>query len=499
MAALLLHGLADLFAVGDARGIQLRVHAEAGLELGDQHVDLDIAHAGNDHLVRFGIVGDGKGGIFLVQAVEAGAELFLLAARLGRDGAGVARLGIRHTGKDNDVLRVAQGVAGAHAVHLGDGADVAAADLLDFLVLLALERVEAAELFGVAGGGVVQGHIARDPAAQDLDERELAVLVGNGLEHDRGGGAVLGDGHLDLLAVVVLGDLGGHIGGGGDEVQHGLHQHINAEPRDGAAAEHGRDGAVLQTDPEALGDLVGGKLHGLEELFHQLLVGAGGGFHQLGAQRLDLVGDGGGDGALGGLAALDLIRLVVQQVNDAGDLLVAVHHGGDDGRDGGAELALERLEAGVIVAVVLVGAVDEDHAGLLAQHLPAALGADGEAVLRAAHQHRALAGADGGERLADKVEVAGRVQHVDLHVLVLDGGDGEGDGDISLDLFGVVVTGGVAVGDLAEAVGATGQEEHALSERGLAAAAVAQQADIAYVFSTHRGSVSFRNGKSRAG
>ena len=50
---------------------------------------------------------------------------------------------------------------------------------------------------------------------------------------------------------------------------------------------------------EALGDLLGGELHGLEEFFHQLLVGAGGGFHQLGTQGLDLVGDVGGNGALG--------------------------------------------------------------------------------------------------------------------------------------------------------------------------------------------------------
>lgn len=194
---------------------------------------------------------------------------------------------------------------------------------------------------------------------------------------------------------------------------------------------------------EALGDLLGGELHGLEEFFHQLLVGAGGGFHQLGTQGLDLVGDVGGNGALGSLAALDLIGLVVQQVDDAGDLLAAVDDGGDDGRDGGAELALEGVEAGVVVAVLLVGAVDEDHAGLIAEHLPGALRADAQAVLRAADQHGALGRADTGENFAGEVKVARSVEHVDLHVLVLHGGDGEGDGDVSLDLFRVVVAGGV--------------------------------------------------------
>ena len=499
MTALLLHGLADLFTVGNARGVELGVHAEAGLELAHEHVDLNVARAGDDHLMGLGVVDDGKGRVLFIEAVEAGAELFLLTAGLGRDGAGVAGLGVGHTGELDDALRVAEGVAGLDAVHLGDGADVAAADLLDLLVLLALEGVETAELFGVAGGGVVEGHIAGDLAADDLDQRELAVLVRNGLEDDGGGGAVFIVGDLNGVAVVVLRGLGGHIGGDGNEIEHGLHQHIDAETGDGAAAEHGSDAAVAHAELEALGDLLGGELHGLEEFFHKLLIGAGGGFHQLGTQGLDLVGDVGGNGALGSLAALDLIGLVVQQVDDAGDLLAAVDDGGDDGRDGGAELALEGVETGVVVAVLLVGAVDEDHAGLIAEHLPGALRADAQAVLRAADQHGALGRADTGENFAGEVKVARSVEHVDLHVLVLHGGDGEGDGDVSLDLFRVVVAGGVAVGDLAEAVGAASHEQHTLSEGGLAASAMAEQHDIANVFCTHRGSCLLPDRNSLAG
>ena len=169
----------------------------------------------------------------------------------------------------------------------------------------------------------------------------------------------------------------------------------------------------------------------------------------------------------------------MQQVHDAGDLLVAVQHGNDDGGHGGAELGLQGVEAGVVVAVVLIGAGDEDHAGLGAQHLPGALGADAEAVLGAADQQGALGGTDAGECLTRKVKVARSVQKIDLHVLVLDGSHGEGDGYAALDLLGVVVADGVAVGDTAHAVDGAGGEEHALSQSGLAAAAVAQQADVA--------------------
>ena len=177
----------------------------------------------------------------------------------------------------------------------------------------------------------------------------------------------------------------------------------------------------------------------------------------------------------------------MQQVHNGGDLLVAVDHGSHDGRDGLAELALQGVQAGLVVAVVLIGAVDEDHAGLLAQHLPGALHTHGQAVLGGAHQHGALGGADGGQSLAGEVEVAGGVHDVDLHALIIHGSKGQGNGNLALDLLGVVVAGGVAVGGAAQAVGTLGHKEHLLGQRSLAGAAVAQQGDVADVVGSHSG------------
>ena len=177
----------------------------------------------------------------------------------------------------------------------------------------------------------------------------------------------------------------------------------------------------------------------------------------------------------------------MQQVHNGGDLLVAVDDRGNDGGDGLAELALQGVQAGGVVAVVLIGAVDEDHPGLLAQHLPGALHAHGQAVLGGAHQNGALSGADGGQSLAGEVEVAGGVHHVDLHALIIHGSKGQGNGNLALDLLGVIVAGGVAVGGAAQAVGALGHKEHLLGQRGLAGAAVAQQGDVADVVGSHNG------------
>ena len=485
IAALLADGAADLLTVGHAGGIQLRVHAEAALQLAAQHVDLDVAGAGDHGLVSLGVVGDGEGGVLLVQLVQTGTQLLDLLLGLGGDRPLVAGGGKGQRRKLHIGLGLAQAVAGLDLVHLADGADVAAADLLGLLGLLALHDVQTAQLLGVAGGHVVQGHIAGDLAADDLDHGELAVLVGDGLEHEGSGGAVGIVGHLNRVAVVVLSGLGGHIGSHGHQVHDGLHQHLHAHTGDGAAAQHGAHAALAHADLQALGHVLGGQLHGLEELLHQLLIGAGGGLHQLSAEGLHLVGHVGGNSAL----ALGVVGLVVQQVHDDGDGLVAVGLGGHDGGNGGAVLGLDGLDAGCVVGVGLLHAVDEHHAGLLAQHLPGALHTHGQAVLGVAHDDGALGSADGAHRLAGEIEVAGSVHDVDLLALIHNGGKGQGDGDLALDLLGVVVAGGVAVGGLAQTVDALGHKQHLLDQRGLAGPAVAQQRNIANVISSHSGDV----------
>ena len=175
----------------------------------------------------------------------------------------------------------------------------------------------------------------------------------------------------------------------------------------------------------------------------------------------------------------------MQQVNDSGHGLVGAHDGHHDGGDSLTELTADSLQAGSVVAVIFLGAVDEDHAGLLAQHLPVTLHTNGQTVLGSANQHGALSGADSAQSLTGEVEVAGCVHNVDLHVLIHDRGKSQRDRNLALDLFRIVVADGVAVGGLAQAIAALGHKEHMLSKRGLAGAAVTEQSDIANVISSH--------------
>ena len=495
MTALLGDRLADLFTVGHARRVEHDLDAEAALELVDEHVDLDVAHAGDDHLVRFGVVDDAEGRIFLVQAVEALSHLILLAAGLGRDGDAVAGL-IERDGLDlDDLARLAERVAGLDLVHLGDGADVAAGELLDLGILLALGDVQAAELLGLAGAGVDHGHIGLDGAGEHLDVGILAVLVGNGLEDERGRQCAGRDDELGGLAVLILGHQGAGVLRLGKKLDDGIHQDARAHALNGGAAHDREEGQVLNALAQAMDHLGIGEVFTGEELFHKFLARLGDGLlervvelieHGLFVLRhFDL------DAAAAGA---ELERALMQHVDDADDLLALVPDGGDDGGDVLAEALAQRVERGVVVGVLLVGLGDVEQTGerVLLAIFPRLFRADAHAGLGRADDDGSVGSLNGLRDLTGEVEAAGHVEHVDLAAVVFHGSHGQRNGDLAADLFGIVVTNGVAVGNSAQTVRAAGEIQHALSEGGLAAAAVAKQHDIADVFCTHNGSVSFR-------
>ncbi len=313
----------------------------------------------------------------------------------------------------------------------------------------------------------MQGHTGADGAGHDLDEAVLAELVGHGLEHEaqRVAGLGLGGG-----AVV------------GHTLQHGGGAHVGHA----VGGIDGNDGALLHADLQTFDDVGLVQLHGLEELLHQFLGGAGGGLHQLGPQLFHMIGVGRGDSALLDLVALGGVGHVVHQVDDTG----AVGLGNGDGADDAAVFALQSLQGLEVITVLLAALGDGEHdrqVGVL-QIVPAALGADGHAlggVLGGDSDHAGLDRAQRAQHVAHKVKVTGAVQNVDLLAGKLHGHNGGGDGDLAGDLFRVVVADGVAVGDLAEAVDGAGHVQHALDQAGLAAVAVTEDGDVANVFSFH--------------
>mgnify|MGYP005863123111 CR=1 FL=1 len=104
-----------------------------------------------------------------------------------------------------------------------------------------------------------------------------------------------------------------------------------------------------------------------------------------------------------------------------------------------------------------------------------------------------IGGTEGLHDLAGKVERTRGIQHIDAAALIIDGGHSHGQRNLTLDLFGIIITNGIAVRDSAHTVDGAGHIQKALCQSGFAAAAMAQQADITNgVYSVHSQKSSFR-------
>ena len=469
MPAVGLERLADLLAVGHPRRGKLDLDAELVLQLGAEHVQVNVAGAGDDHLLGLRVVGDGEGAVLLAEPREALGDLVLLALRLGGDGHGVAGNGVLDAGRGLNGLAVAERVAGLGVGELRHGADVAAADLLDLNVLLALHVVDVAELLLRSASRVHEGHVGRDLAGDDLEQGELAELVGDGLINDRLRGAVLID---ELAALTRV----------GEEVLDGIEQNDGAEAGGGAAAEDRGDLAVGNAGAQGAVDLLSGELHGLEVLVHELLAGAGGVLGYLIVHLLDPVGHAAGHGDLGALLALVLIGLAGENIDEAGDL-GALHDGSGHGAERGSELPAQLLEGLVEIGVLLIYLGDVDGTGQICvgEGLPGFLGADVQTVLRGDADDADIRDAQGLCDLAGEVKVTRSVDDVYFGLLIIGVHRAGGDAYLTPYFLRIIVRDGVARGRAAEPVGGSGQEKDALGEAGLAVAAVTEQRDVADV------------------
>ncbi len=287
------------------------------------------------------------------------------------------------------------------------------------------------------------------------------------------------------------------LGGVGQQVDDVIHQHQAAKTGDAGAAEHGEQTQFLHALVQAVQHFPIGEVVTFKEPVHEGLVGLGNGFLQSVVELFNYSELVVGNGDLHSLELLHLVGPLIEHIDDASDLLGAVPDGHHNRGNLVAVLFPEGLKGGVVVGVVLVhlGDVDESgHIPLLAV-FPGLLKAYGDAVLGGAHQNSGISGPEGLHNSAGEVKSAGGVQHVNLHIFVFQRHHGGGDGDVTLDLLGIVIANGVAVGILADPVNGTGHVKQTFGKGGLTAAAMTQQTDIADgINGIHSSFDSFREG-----
>ena len=114
----------------------------------------------------------------------------------------------------------------------------------------------------------------------------------------------------------------------------------------------------------------------------------------------------------------------------------------------------------------IVALVDEEHArhARIDCGVVGKLGADLDAALTVDHDQGVARNAERLTDLTHEIGVAGGVDDIDLGILPLDVRERRGDRQAALLLFGVKVTNGVAVRDLAATVDLTREVKHCLSQ-----------------------------------
>ena len=483
VAALHGDGLADGLAISDLRVLEHGLRAELGQQLLADDLKLQLALAADQRFERHRVLRDDDVRHFLAQARQAGEHLVLLA-RLLR----VHRQGhLRRREVDavilHDLADLAQAVAGGGVLQLGERADVARAEHADRRLLLAADHEQAARLFRLVGVGVVERGRRRQDAGDDLDERQLAhERVGDRLEHLRGEALAhvrVADVHrLGLRVDAVIGVLhrGGHVH------RQRIEQRAHADAVQAGNRRDRHDAAVVDAGGQAAQHLLVGEGALVEELLHQLLAGGRrglvAGLKGFVDHRLHVVGN----RNLAAILARAGKRLAAEHVDDAaeGRALADGQHHRDDA---GAVLGAQFVEHLAVIDMFTINLGDGDEAGkaMLPGLVPCLFKAGGNSGHGAHDDHGALHRVQRAGHFAREVEVTRNINEIELLAVDFNRRHGRADGDMALDLFGIIVTDSVAVLDTALAIGHAGSIEHRLNQRRLAFRAVSQYSDVAYV------------------
>ena len=135
---------ADRLQVRNARLVELDVDAEATLRALERDLDVHLAHPGEDLLAGLRVAAQPERRILLGEALDRRGDLLLLALDLRRHGEAHHGLGEAERRRLDRDLAIGEQVAGLHVLQLGDGTEVALAEVLRRCRRLALELQQRA-------------------------------------------------------------------------------------------------------------------------------------------------------------------------------------------------------------------------------------------------------------------------------------------------------------------------------------------------------------------
>ena len=334
-------------------------------------------------------------------------------------------------------------------------------------------------LFSGAGSYVLQSHIGGQFTVHNLEEGHLTnERVGDGLEYEDSAFAF---GIYGSFLFVFAVDQGFNLACGGtrEGVGDGVQQEGHAPQVHSAAGEYGNDGTVDDTLVQSFDGFFLGDFAFFEVLFQQFFAGSS----QCFVQGFGVLF---GNGFLcsvkvcfGSLAlVVKGVSLLLDQVQEGN--ILAVLNGNQYGTNGSTELFAQLSEYAVEVGIGVVTLVDEDSLGNTGRFylVPCQFGTDFHAGLAVQCNDGGVSYAYSGTNFTLEVQEAGGIDKVDFAVVPVNGSHGKGQRETALDFFCVVVTYGVAVGNLTHSVGMLCQIQSCFGDGSLTASAVAQQNNV---------------------
>ena len=373
-----------------------------------------------------------------------------------------------------------QGIAGNRLLQFGHRPEGSGPQRTHRLLPLALRQEELAVALREGPGHVEHGAVRSHGARVDPENGEPpGVGVGHGLEDlgRQGPVRVRLQGHFLAVGGLAL-HLPPVLGRGEIEVD-GIQQQGGTQVVVGGPAEHRHDAAFERPDPEALVNFFGAELPFFQKLFDEGVVAFRGEIEEVAAQEVHFVLQVLGDRGRFQLTALAHISLEGYQI----------HHPFKGGLPPDGELQRHRrgfqdlldfLERLGEVGPLPVHLVDEDQPGklVLIGRVPHFLGAHLDAVHRVHHHDGRVAHVERRPGVRQKVVVAGGVGQINRILFPLVMVKGAGNGNLALDLFGLVIQDGTAVIYFSQPGGGPRPEEEGLGQGGLAATAVADEDQI---------------------
>src|SRR4051795_5780578 len=183
----LLGGAADGLAVGDLRAADVRLDVELAAHAVDQHLEVQLAHAGDLGLARLLVRLDLERRVLLGEAAERDRHLLLVGLRLRLDGDLDDRVGeVDHLELDRGVGG-GQRVAGHDLLDADARGDVAGVDARDLLAVVRVHHEDAPDALRAARVDVQDARAGLELAGVDAEVGELAdERVGGDLEGQGG-------------------------------------------------------------------------------------------------------------------------------------------------------------------------------------------------------------------------------------------------------------------------------------------------------------------------